>query len=251
MFRSLVLSLWLVAGLAHAADEAAGKPPADVDKALRARIAEFFQYHVQGKFRQAEALVADDSKDFFYNSNKQRYLSFTIRSISYSQGFTRARAVVVCEQFVPFGLSGGPLKIPTPSDFKLVDGQWYWFVDQEQLRHTPIALARLGQNPPAAASKAEEMLRTVSAHVQADKQSVSLKPGSSDQVTITCDTPGALSISLFNDAAGVSVSLDWVDVKIGEKAVVTLKAAPTAQPGVISMRVQPTNLIIPVQIGNP
>ncbi len=31
---------------------------------------EFYQYHVDSKFRKAEELVADDSKDGFYAANK-------------------------------------------------------------------------------------------------------------------------------------------------------------------------------------
>ena len=43
-------------------------PPPEVDQALRARISEFYQDHVDGKFRQAEALVAAETKDSFYGA---------------------------------------------------------------------------------------------------------------------------------------------------------------------------------------
>jgi hypothetical protein len=44
-------------------------PPAEasrpeVDQALRARIGEFYPDHVGGKFRQAEALVAEETEDY-------------------------------------------------------------------------------------------------------------------------------------------------------------------------------------------
>src|SRR5438067_7758827 len=73
------------------------KAPPAVDEALRARISKFFQLHVEGKFRQAESLVAEDSKDFFYSANKPKYLGYEIRDIAYTDDFTKAKAVVVAQ----------------------------------------------------------------------------------------------------------------------------------------------------------
>jgi len=44
--------------------------PPDVDKSAARRVNEFCELHKQGKFRQAEQMVADDTKDYFYNSGK-------------------------------------------------------------------------------------------------------------------------------------------------------------------------------------
>ena len=46
------------------------KAPPEVDNALRERVSKFFQAHVDGKFRLAEEVIAEDSKDFFYNMEK-------------------------------------------------------------------------------------------------------------------------------------------------------------------------------------
>jgi len=43
------------------------KAPPDVDDALRTRITAFYQAQVEGKPRRVEPMVAEDSKDFFYN----------------------------------------------------------------------------------------------------------------------------------------------------------------------------------------
>jgi hypothetical protein len=255
MFRLLTLTLWVAAGFAQTPADLFNKPPADVDQALRARITEFFQDHVDGKYRQAEALVAEDTKDFFYTAPKPKYLSFEITSITYSEGYTRAKAVVLCEQFVPLpGFQSKPLKIPTPSTFKLVDGQWYWYVDQEQLRQSPFGPLRPG---PAAGStaggqltmpKPEDVLKAASQQVRADKQAVSLKPGGSDQVTITNQAPGVMSISVIGSIPGVNVTLDRMELKTGEKAVVTFRAGNDARPGGLSIRVDQTNHVIPIRV---
>jgi hypothetical protein len=142
-------SLMLVVPLAFAQTPSdLNKPPDAVDKALRERIAGFYQLLVDGKFRQAEALVADDTKDFFYDMSKPKYLSFEIGEIVYSDQFTRAKAIVLCEQNIPLpGFAGKPLKFPQPSLWKLVDGVWYWYVDQIALRQTPFGV--MNPSPPA------------------------------------------------------------------------------------------------------
>ena len=48
------------------------------EKALRARVSEFFQLQVDKKFRQAEALVATESRDDYYDSSKPKMESFKI-----------------------------------------------------------------------------------------------------------------------------------------------------------------------------
>jgi hypothetical protein len=42
----------------------------EVDPARSARIGEFYQEQVGGKFRQAEALVAEETKDYFYSPSQ-------------------------------------------------------------------------------------------------------------------------------------------------------------------------------------
>src|ERR1017187_551902 len=85
------------------------KPPAKVDAALRARV-----------------------KDFFYSGNKPKYLTFEISRIDYSADFTRAKVLVMCEQYIMMpGFSEHPMKVPTPSTWKLENGKWDWYVDQD------------------------------------------------------------------------------------------------------------------------
>src|SRR5579871_5582628 len=98
MLRFCLLAILPLALAAQDPAELFNKPPAAVDQALRARITEFFELHVKGDFRKAEALVAEDTKDFFYNGNKPRYLSFEISKIKYNEDFTKAEATVLCEQ---------------------------------------------------------------------------------------------------------------------------------------------------------
>src|SRR5271154_2298631 len=94
MHRTLILAVFAAVAFAQNPADLFNRAPADVDQALRARITEFFHYHVSGEPRKAEELVAEDTKDYFYNNNKPHYISFEIGKIDYSDGYTKAKAMV-------------------------------------------------------------------------------------------------------------------------------------------------------------
>src|SRR3954452_7382016 len=99
MHRIALLALCAAALFAQKAPKAPPKPPARVDEALRARITEFYQYHVSEEYRKAEKLVAEDSQEFYYIHNKPHYLSFQIATIEYLDHFTKAKVSALCEQY--------------------------------------------------------------------------------------------------------------------------------------------------------
>lgn len=152
MVRSCFVLLFAAALPAQTPQEPA-KPPADVDQALRARVEEFFQDHVTAQFRKAEALVAEDSKDFYYNGNKQHYLKFLgISSINYSDHFTKAAVsvMVLTPLAIPL-FGGGPPSVPVPSTWKIEDGKWCWYVEQEPFLRTPFGVMKLNSDGTIAA----------------------------------------------------------------------------------------------------
>src|SRR5580700_10515939 len=85
-------SLLLLPILALAQEQA----PPDVDQELRARVSGFYQNFLDDSYspRKAEPYVAEDTKDYFYNALKQKYQSFQIVKITYSDNFTKAVVVV-------------------------------------------------------------------------------------------------------------------------------------------------------------
>jgi hypothetical protein len=230
------------------------RAPKAVDDALRARMQEFYRDHVEGKYRQAEALVADDSKDFFYSSNKPKYLSFEIRSIQYSDDFAKAKATVLCEQYVVMpGFTNKPLKVPTPSYWKLENGQWYWYVDQEAFRQTPFGKvnpAAASSSVPALPSETEAM--GLLAAVKADKEKVVLEKGKTAEVLLANTAPGVVMLSIFGKVPdGLDAIFDHVELKSKEKTALKLRARGTETPqGTIQVKVSPTNQIIPIQISS-
>ena len=254
MLRFILLAIFATGSFAQDAGDLFNKPPADVDQALRARIAEFFDLHVKGEFRKAEALVAEDAQDIYYNSEKTKFLSVEIGRIDYSDNFTRAKATVLCEQYIMLpGFLGKPMKIPRPSTWKLVDGTWYWYVNPESLYETPFGRANPGSAQGSAPQKTIPAIPTtvpdfIYQQVKADKASVSLKAGETGQVTITNGAPGTMNISLTGSVPGLEVKLDRTVLNTGEKAVLTVRAGNDAKSGVLSVQVEQTNQVIPIQV---
>jgi hypothetical protein len=253
MLRPTLLALSATAVLFAQADNPFDRPPADVDQALRARITEFYQLHVKGDFRHAEALVAEDTQEFFYTRNKPQYLGFEIGRINYSDNFTRAKATIIVEQYVMLpGFSDKPVKIPTPSTWKVVDGKWYWYVDPESLRVTPFGIMTAGKGPAPGGAPAMPAIPNspdfLFTQVKLDKQSVTLKEGEPEQVTVLNTAPGVMNISLSGTLPGVESKLDHTSLKAGEKAVLTLRAGSDAKPGVINVMVELTRQLLPIQV---
>ena len=249
----------LLAGLAGATlaqDNPAdlfNKAPADVDRALRARITEFYTDMVKGEYRKGEALVAEDTKDYYYSGNKPHYLSCELAKIKYSEDFQQAEAVVKCEQlFVLPEFGAQKFVLPVHGLWKLENGQWYWYVDKERLNDSPFGHMTAGQDvPDGAGNKGLPPIATsldqVYAMVKIDKTEVSLAPGASTQVTISNGMPGPIVLVARTTAPEIEVRVDHSQVNAGEHAVVAIHAKPGAASGTVEIQVQPTGQILAVK----
>ncbi|HKX00395.1 MAG TPA: hypothetical protein VJN43_21835 [Bryobacteraceae bacterium] len=239
------------------------KAPPEVDEALRGRVSKFYQAHVDGKPRRAEELVAEESKDYFYDMKKPKYLSFEITKIDYSDNFTKAKVLVLVGTYLPvMGFADKPVKAPLLSTWKVVDGQWYWYIDPDVINTTPFGKMGTppGYDPAKSAagalpdiSKGPD-LQALSKKVHADKLIARLNPreASSDQVTITNDLPGTVTLQLDTlKVPGFDARLDRTQLKGGEKAVLSLhfqpgKRAPRSM--LANVTVQPINTLLRIQV---
>jgi hypothetical protein len=256
MHRFALFALFAVFAFAQPNEPFKPKPPADVDAALRARVQEFFDLHVKGQFRKAEELVAEDTKDFFYSHNKPKYLSCELSRIDYSENFTKANAVIVCAQYIMMpGFADHPMKVPTPSTWKLENGKWVWYVDQDALLNTPFGRMKSGPSPATGAATPPPSLASIPTsadflfhQIQLDKNAVSLKAGESVEVTIANGAPGAMSVSVPAALPGLEAELDKSTLPAGGKATLTLRAAKGAKSGVLNVQVEQTMQMLPIRI---
>jgi len=250
MLRFTTVLFWCT-GLCLA-QTSSSKPPAEVDEALRARINQFFQLMIDAKYRQAEALVAEDSKDAYYDGQKPKFLSYELKSIEYFDEFTRARAILLCQTLVAVpGFAGTPIKVSVGSDWKLVDGQWYWWVDPALARHTPFGPMNAGpgpRRPPDMPPVLPTDPSFVLHKVKADKTVLKLHAGEAGEVTFTNGAEGQMSISLMGQIPGVDVKVDRLKIDAGGKAVLSISTHPDAKSGTLSIEVEQTNEVIPIQV---
>jgi hypothetical protein len=236
-------------------DNPFNRPPKDVDEALRARIQAFFQYHVTGEYRKAEALVAEDTKDYFYDHNKPKYLSAEITRIDYSDNFTKAKAIVMCElRLQGPGFGGQIFKVPTPSSWKLEDGKWYWWVPVESRNVTPFGKMTPGPETANTGAPAAPVIPDnvdfLFKQVRVDKQELTIKPGEHDTVNVENGAPGEMRLSVLQAPVGIETKLSKATLQSGEKATLTITNSKDGQPGMVRLHVDPIGQIFTINIKN-
>jgi hypothetical protein len=261
MIRASVVGLLgcVLAGLAQNPAELFEKAPPSVDEALRARISKFYQAHVDGKFRLADEVVAEDSKDAFFEANKTRCYTFEIVKINYSESFTRATAVVTCEMdFVMPGAGKLRVKAPRVTLWKLAGGQWWWHIVPTDTYDSPFGKMHPGPEGKASAPvnpQAGPSLAAIMSMVKASKSEVRLssdKPGS-DEVILTSTMPGTVSLVLqYASMPGLDIQLDRKELKTGETARVSARWAPKDKvppPSLMAqILVQPTGQVVSIRV---
>ena len=82
-----------------------------------------------------EPMVAEDTKDMWFASEKTRYGSFEIDKIEFNGDQTRAKVMVLAETTMRIRGASFIGKVPTFSNWKIEDGEWRYFIDpNEQVR---------------------------------------------------------------------------------------------------------------------
>jgi hypothetical protein len=244
------LSLCLLAAAAYAqspppAETPLGRPPGKVDKALRARITEFYQDQVAGRFREAEALVASDTKDLYYSSTKSRLLSFEIKSISYFDKYKHASVQISSKRYIDrVGFTNIPMTLPFTSTWKIERGKWVWYVDPETQRQTAFGI-KLPAGATAPTQEAQAPLPNIAASlglagkVRADRSALAIKQGESGEIVFSSASPGIAVVSLDGSPEGFQVTPEQVLIKQNETAKVQVKALGSAAAATLKFKVDP------------
>ncbi|MEX2304012.1 MAG: hypothetical protein WD733_23910 [Bryobacterales bacterium] len=123
MKRVALLLLVLTTAIAVAQQNPFPNAPPEEEAALKERVNGFYSTFQQGQFREAEAFVAEESREVYYNAPKTRIFSYEIRSLEFNRDLNEASVLVGVESLSP--LSAQPLKQPLQSHWKRIDGEWY------------------------------------------------------------------------------------------------------------------------------
>ncbi|HYO80188.1 MAG TPA: hypothetical protein VES20_02210 [Bryobacteraceae bacterium] len=259
--RVAVLTALFGCAIAAAADSPADvfeKAPPHLETALRERLDKFMQAHIAGKFRLAEEVIHEDSKDIYYNSQKTKYIGYEVVKIAYSEKFTKAQVVTAVEMdWVTTRLGKIRVKPPLTTFWKQDDGQWWWYAIPQTEWKTPFGTMKPGEEASRSFPKgAVADVRQLHDLVQVDRTDIRLKSAEPSEETVTLRSAVEGSVVLQLDRAklpaGLTVTFSKDTLQGGESATITFKYDPpdrTAKPfRTVEVTVTPIVKIIPFQI---
>jgi len=262
MLRSAILvCLMASAGLAQDPAALFEKAPPDIDDALRARITQFYQAHQEGKFRAADLMVAEDSKEAFFGMDKPRCRAFTLGNIKYLDNFTRAQVMISCDTEMMMMTGRIPVKRPLSSKWKVVEGQWFWYVDPPSRGETVTPFGISKPQEPGSSSAPKDLrglfvdVGAVTKSVKADKTQLAFDPNgaATGQVVLTNQLPGSVTLAIeARETPGLTFKLDRTTLSRGERAVLHARYEPvqgsTPSATTVQIVVSPTEQAIPVSV---
>lgn len=236
--------------------------PSEAEKALRDRVEEFYKLMVEKKYRQAEAMVAEDSRDLYYNGAKPNVSDVRISSIEFQDGGRTARVTVKAKMRVMM-MGAGPqiFDLPQISTWKEENGSWVWFFDPNAPIQTPFGPMKPGPGgDPVSTLEALKAKRatpeSLAAGVKIDRTQIEVEPGSAAQIaTITNDLPGGVELSLEDGSTkirGLTVKLSPSKLNSGEKAEIQFQAEEGAViSDKVKVLVRPLNLELDILVKTP
>jgi hypothetical protein len=255
----------LFAAILGAQTGAKAKPEATRagEVALRARIKGFYQTQVDGRFREGDKFVAPESKDAYFEMEKERIISFEIQKVSLHDNNTRAEATVVCE--VDKGMPMGGtyrLKIPRVSFWKLIRGSWYWYTAPTGYVETPFGKVKVPKAAaPGSATPVPQTppqgpgVNDVLGRVAAEQSVVQLRDSepSTGEATIKNSMTGSVKLTPQRfEIPGLEMKLEKDLLGANEKTKVLFSYTPpekgAKRPKVVYIQVEPTGEMIPLQI---
>jgi hypothetical protein len=241
---ALVLSI----GLTTFAQTSATPAP-EVDSALRSRVTEFFQDLVDSKFVEAFDLVAEDTRTFYFNSEKKPLKEFKIREVKYDPDFTKATVTLEVKREWTFSaLTGNQPVIADVSMvtvWKLEKGKWVWSSqprpDQPVTPMGPSDVQLVQRQPDGTVTglppKITDAILNAAEHKILDPTSIgsidkpeitfSASQASSDKVVFHNGQQGAIRLQLSPaPIPGLTAQLDKTDLNAGDNAALQISYNP-------------------------
>jgi hypothetical protein len=222
-------------------------PPAEVDQALRTQATSFLKYQMEGNFRKAYELVAEDSQDYYLGAAKEKSASAELQKIEYSDNFTKAAVTSSSKQTLM--MEGRPIEIPSGriDRWKLENGQWKWYHDASKdvittvvgTMPAPAAGPGVAQAPklpkeitPEAAVEAVKRVPAPTSQVPPlNRQTMPFKVGqeSTEEIVFHNNSPGEVRVDadLIADFPGFVVQPKKFQLKAQEEATFRVTYHPS------------------------
>ncbi len=220
------------------------KAPPDVEEALRKRVDQFYSLYRDGKFRQAEVLVAQESRELYYSMSKVPIRGFKVESIDWAKDFKTASVLVVFISAHPRAASAN-LPIPVTGKWKLVKGLWYLLIEKrENTPWGPMTFSDPRKGVPEAFQRpTPETLAVNAVRHEPSSLTFSARAGQpvSGTVTITNNMPGTVQLKLETlSVPGLQATLSTQNVAAKGQAKLQIQYDPRAgrPTGTTEVRVQ-------------
>lgn len=263
-------ALFLLPFAAAFAQTAEPAPRPEVDQALRARVSEFFQDHVDGKFSKAYALVAEDTKEYYFAAQKVQLKSYQIKSVKFAPDFETAEVDVTGQRMWVLRPDLPPTIIPVEmkTHWKLEHGQWMFYTHShptllssmdpsEATRERPSAPsdgAPAVPNPQQMQDLAQAVLQQQPA-LDRNEILLPLDKPSTEKIVFHNSQNGEVKVYLgpFTPIPGFTATLDKDSVSGNQNAVITIHFDPketSASLAPFTLRVisEPLSRVYPVTI---
>jgi hypothetical protein len=252
------------------------KAPPDVEQALKSRVTKFYQYFVEGKFRMADALVAEDSKDVFFAAEKRKYKGCEVGAPKYSENFTRATVVTSCGTDYSMMGQKTAISLPVLSFWKLDNGEWFWYVPPPGDTYlTPLGVAKRPTEGPGNMNTTQQaptqtvrpMIspEQIMKAVRADRDSVVFNSAkaSTQEVHLKNTLAGSVTVTSNTAIRGLTITPGKANINADEETTVVMSFDPKdpsvtceeclAHPqdrraGQVMMLVEPTGQQIPIAV---
>ncbi|HTR35050.1 MAG TPA: hypothetical protein VMH80_04065 [Bryobacteraceae bacterium] len=234
---SCLLLFAALAAFGQANSELFDKAPPPIDEALRSRVNQFYEAQMAGKFRDAYAMVADDSQDAFLEASKQKYKSCEIIKVRYSDKFTEATVVESCKSYWNFEGQSTLASFPITSSWKVIDGQWYWHFVKPKFVPSPFSPSGFiavpdGKDPSSVSvlpNDVKSEAKAILAKVSVDKEVVHLRTDqdSEDVIHVSNKMPGSIHLQLEKtDVPGLKITLGKIQLNANEETTLAFQFHP-------------------------
>jgi hypothetical protein len=227
---------------------------AAAEASLKDRAQEFLQMQMDKKYRQAEAFVAEDSKERYYNGNKFNIKKFSIQKVELLDNNTRGRVTIKTTSNVIIPVAGAvDIDGVSMFSFKVENGQWMYYVDD--FVATPFGPMKRPPDSqgaqPQPAQPAKPTVAAIQGMVKIDGDVVTLtSEAPRGFLTISNDLPGGVDLSLGGDQfAAFKANIEKPHLEQGEKTVIRFTATGSGKgSGTVHVFVAPIGTELPIQV---
>lgn len=247
-------------------------PPPEVDAALRARVNEFMGYHVTANFMKAFELVAEDTREYYFGTQKNQYLSFKIGNIEYSDNFTKAIVEVQGERKIRLSPEFPETVVVQPMrlNWKIENGKWVWYVKPQIDCPTPMSCDSHGKPwaqqqaeaannaiplPDLSQPKMDAQAKEILKQSQIDKPEVAMSAGvaSTQRVVFHNGAPGGVRVYVqVPNLEGFTATIEKNDVGANQDVGINLHWEPgKATPPLaltVTVDVEPFSQVFPIAV---